>query len=88
MVTGHDYEVFLDSFYDSEFLKINGFTKENAMSMYLPNSYNVFWDVTPEDFRELMLKNYKLLKNNGVIEYPEHGFRELEGVCKKIEKLN
>ena len=60
--------LFLNSFYDPEFLKINGFTKENALSMYLPNSYNVFWDVTPENFRELMLKNYKLFWNKKRIE--------------------
>ena len=28
------------------------------------------------------------MKNDGVIEYPEYGFRELENVCEKIEKLN
>jgi len=45
------------------FKESNGFTKENALSMYLPNSYNAFWDATPEDFRELMLKNYKRFWN-------------------------
>ena len=34
------------------------------------------------------LKNYSLLKNDGIIEYPEYGFRELDIVCKKINKLN
>ena len=34
------------------------------------------------------LKNYKLLKSSGIIEYPEFGFKELEIVCKKIKELN
>jgi UPF0755 protein len=54
----------LEAFYDTEFLATNGFTKENALSMYLPNSYNVFWDASPEDFRALMLKNYQRFWNS------------------------
>ena len=56
--------ILLDAFYDAEFLEVNGFTKENALSMYLPNSYNTFWDTSPEGFRELMLKSYHLFWNN------------------------
>ena len=50
----------LEAFYDEGFLKSNGFTKENALTMYLPNSYDVFWDASPEVFRDLMLKNYQI----------------------------
>ena len=34
------------------------------------------------------LKNYELLDGNGIIEYPEYGFKELNIVCSKIKKLN
>ena len=34
------------------------------------------------------LKDYKLLDKNGIIEYTEYGFKELEIICKKIKKLN
>ena len=34
------------------------------------------------------LKNYKLLDHDGIIEYPEYGFKELDKVCSKIRKLN
>ena len=34
------------------------------------------------------LKDFKLLRDNGIIEYPEHGFKELKIICKKIKKLN
>jgi UPF0755 protein len=57
----------LETFKDKNFLKEHGFTEENALSMYLPDSYNVFWDATPEDFRSLMLKNYKRFWNKNRI---------------------
>ncbi len=53
----------ITAFQDLSFLTQNGFTIENALTMYLPNSYNVFWDTTPVEFMELMLKNYKLFWN-------------------------
>lgn len=56
-------EELLAAFKDLNFLNKEGFTEENALSMYLPNSYNAFWDATPEDFRGLMLTNYKRFWN-------------------------
>lgn len=44
---------------ETSFLKENGFTKATALSMYLPNSYEFFWNTTAEDFRTRMLKEYK-----------------------------
>tara|TARA_Y100000996_G_C22526743_1_gene644743 strand:- start:278 stop:1339 length:1062 start_codon:yes stop_codon:yes gene_type:complete len=34
------------------------------------------------------LKNFRLLKKNGIIEYPEYGFKELDIICHKIKKFN
>ncbi len=34
------------------------------------------------------LKKFKLLKKNGIIEYPQLGFKKLEMVVKKIKKFN
>ncbi len=56
-------EELLDSFYDEAFLKENGFNQENALSMYLPNSYETYWEANPDTFRHLMLKNYELFWN-------------------------
>ena len=58
-----DANELLEAFCDIEFLDANGFTKENALCMYLPNSYNAYWDATPEEFRALMLQNYKKFWN-------------------------
>ena len=49
----------LSTFRDSAFLETNGFNQKNALAMYLPNSYEVFWNTTGEKFRNRMLKEYK-----------------------------
>jgi len=46
-----------------KFLKKNGFTKETAIGMYIPNSYEVFWNTSAENFRGRMLKEYNAFWN-------------------------
>ncbi|WP_284651365.1 endolytic transglycosylase MltG [Flavobacterium terrisoli] len=48
----------LATFRDSAFLKKNGFTKENVFSMFLPNTYEVYWNISAEKFRDKMLEEY------------------------------
>ena len=49
----------LNAFRDEKFLKENGFTEENVLSMFIPNSYEFFWDINAEKFRERMAKEYR-----------------------------
>ena len=49
----------LNAFKDEKFLKENGFTEENVLSMFIPNSYEFFWDINAEKFRERMAKEYR-----------------------------
>ena len=49
----------LNAFLDPEFIKANGFNTQNALSMYLPNSYDFFWNTTAENFRDQMWKSYQ-----------------------------
>ncbi len=44
---------------DTTFLLKNGFNKATALGMYLPNSYDFFWNSSAEDFRSKMLNEYK-----------------------------
>ncbi|MGJ8685215.1 MAG: endolytic transglycosylase MltG [Nonlabens sp.] len=44
---------------DREFLKENGFTEETALTMYLSNSYDSYWNTTAEKLRDKMLQAYK-----------------------------
>lgn len=53
----------LATFRDSVFLKENGFTKENVFSMFLPNTYQVYWNISAEKFRNKMLDEYKKFWN-------------------------
>ena len=48
----------LETFRDSTFLKENGFTKENVFSMFLANTYEVYWNISAVKFRTKMLKEY------------------------------
>lgn len=49
----------LSAFRDSIFLKANGFTKENVIAMFIPNSYEFYWNTSAEKFRDKMLSEYK-----------------------------
>lgn len=49
----------LNSFKDSVFLKENGFTEENVLSMFIANTYEVYWNTSAEKFRDKMIKEYR-----------------------------
>ncbi|MDO4781965.1 MAG: endolytic transglycosylase MltG [Capnocytophaga felis] len=48
----------LKSFLDASFLSENQFNEKNAIGMYLPNTYEFFWNTSAEQFRNRMLKEY------------------------------
>ena len=43
---------------DPEFLKEKNFTRQTVMNMYVPNTYEFFWNTSPELFRDKMLGEY------------------------------
>ena len=43
---------------DSIFLRKNGFSEATMLGMYLPNSYELFWNSSADKFRDRMLKEY------------------------------
>jgi UPF0755 protein len=43
---------------DSTFYVQNGFSDATSLGMYLPNTYEVFWNTSAEGFRDRMLKEY------------------------------
>ncbi|PQJ19882.1 endolytic transglycosylase MltG [Tenacibaculum sp. SG-28] len=53
---------------DSTFLVSNGFTSKSALGMYIPNSYEVYWTITPEKLRKKMLFEYRRFWNQDRIE--------------------
>ena len=48
----------LETFRDTAFLQKNGFTKDNVFAMFLPNTYEVYWNISAEKFRNKMLDEY------------------------------
>jgi len=48
----------LKAFQDDEFLKENGFDSATKLAMYIPNSYEFFWNTSATKFRDRMLKEY------------------------------
>lgn len=49
----------LNTFKDSTFLKENGFTEENVLVMFIPNTYDIYWNTSAEKFRDKMIKEYR-----------------------------
>ncbi len=45
---------------DAEFLSQNNFTEANALSMYIPNQYELYWNTSAEGFRDRMYKEYQI----------------------------
>ncbi len=53
----------LRAFQDKSFLDEKRFTQENALSMYIPNKYEFFWNTSAEQFRDRMFKEYNRFWN-------------------------
>lgn len=49
----------LKTFKDSTFLQENGFTDENVLAVFIPNTYEVYWNISAEKFRDKMIKEYR-----------------------------
>jgi len=63
-----DSLILLKTFKDSVFLKENGFTDENVLAMFIPNTYEVYWNISAEKFRDKMIKEYRNFWNKERIE--------------------
>ncbi len=48
----------LNTFKDSVFLKENGFNDENVFVMFIPNTYEFYWNTSAVKFRDKMIKEY------------------------------
>ena len=49
---------------DETFYSSNGFTKATQIAMYIPNSYEFFWNTSAEKFRTRMLSEYNRFWND------------------------
>ncbi len=77
---------FLDALPIKQFKKINNIVFERYVDFKKNRVNFIFKKAIKKQIDKL--KNYRLLSKDGIIEYPEYGFKELDIVCKKIKKLN
>tara|TARA_R110000868_G_scaffold55933_6_gene173638 strand:+ start:1381 stop:2421 length:1041 start_codon:yes stop_codon:yes gene_type:complete len=49
----------VNAFKDSIFLKENGFNEDNVMVMFIPNTYETYWNTSAIKFRDKMIKEYR-----------------------------
>jgi UPF0755 protein len=53
----------MESFTNEKFLTQNGFSKEDIFVMFLPNTYEFYWDTSADKFRDKMLEEYQKFWN-------------------------
>src|SRR5699024_4741776 len=53
----------INAMQDSEFLNENDFSLSNALAMYIPNTYEFYWNTSAEEFRDRMKKEYERFWN-------------------------
>ena len=56
-------EEFLAELYSEQTLKTLGFNKNTVICLFIPNTYEVYWDITAEELIERMKKEYDLFWN-------------------------
>ncbi len=54
---------FLNLLNDKKFLKTKGLTVENSISIFIPNTYKVFWTINEKDLFEKMYKEWEKFWN-------------------------
>ena len=53
----------LNAFQNADFLRDKGFNTATILAVFLPNTYEFYWDVKPEDFVQRMWQNYQSFWN-------------------------
>lgn len=66
---------FMALFHDEAYLKEIGYSKETLMSLFIPNSYEFYWNSSPQEFVDRMIREHK-------------NFWEKDGRLKKANALN
>ena len=49
----------LEAFTDKAFLEENGFNEDNVLSIFIPNTYEFFWNTTSTKVRDKLMKEYR-----------------------------
>ena len=69
----------LSAFRNQDFLKKNNLNEKNVLSIFVQNSYNIYWNTSSENFRDRMLSEYNKFWNKERSEKAEQlGLTKLE----------
>jgi UPF0755 protein len=66
---------------DEHFLTQNGFDQATALAMYIPDTYEFFWNTSPRYFQKRMLKQYEYFwtpKRRNALQ--KHGLTPIEAI--------
>ena len=58
----------LNALTDASFISEAGFNKKTAIGMYIPNTYEFYWNTSTKEFRNKMLKEYHKFWNTSRLE--------------------
>lgn len=59
-----DSTAIMEALGDEQIMKAHGFRKETYISMFIPNTYEVYWTITPLQFLDRMKKEYDSFWND------------------------
>jgi UPF0755 protein len=59
-----DSTTLINSLRDTVFMKKNGFNDETILGMFIPNTYEMKWNISAENFRDKMAGEYKRFWND------------------------
>lgn len=60
-----DSAEFAEALQDTALMKALGFRKEDYIGMFIPDTYQIYWTVTPEEFLKRMKREYDRFWGNG-----------------------
>ena len=58
----------LNSFFEKSFLKDNSLNEESVFAIFLPNTYEFYWNTSADQFRDKMMKYYNIYWNSSRID--------------------
>jgi UPF0755 protein len=58
----------VQAFTNAAFLEKNNFTEENILAMFIPNSYEFYWNISADKLADKMAKEYSKFWNNNRLE--------------------
>jgi UPF0755 protein len=74
--------LFIQRFY---LLKDNGFTEDNVMVMFIPNTYETYWNTSAGKFRDKMIKEYRnFWTADRVAKAKKQGLNPIEAILASI----